>query len=338
MPWAAPSAAHLPGMDDAILPRKHSAADRIRVTRRVGSLSLALWHDGTVPDELGGYRHRYGYRIADMTNPQAPPHIERDLYSGVGAHVDTTTMMGTLVTLLSAAAEAYWYEMDHPGSKPENLRLFPDWVTEASDQWSDELSMLALDIEQPVREPEHADHEGPRTAAGATRAQEPGPPEQPASVVAGPVWPPGRYYTVTTRQDAAGRAMLDLVDRHGCTAAIRHLAQSDRGAVTLEAALFNQEVYHQVPSDPGTLVAGHGPYVLAYHPGTGHVRLLRELPADLPRPTAWPTRYTGVPAAAPAHEPVAPGRRLRSPAPPWHPPSPGHREPPRPSAEDGPSL
>jgi hypothetical protein len=309
-----------------------SPSTRTRVERMAGSLSLALWHDGTVPDELGGYRHRYGYRIADTTSPQIPPHIGRDIHSGVGAQVDTTKMMGTLVELLSAAAEAYQDEMDHPGSPPENQGLFPNWVTDAAYQFSDELAMLALDLEQQPEPHGLAGREGPRPS----RTPESGSPTPSGSVGAGPVWPPGRYYTVTLRQGAAGHAMLDLIERDGAGAAIEHLARGDHGAATLDAALFNRELYLQVPTRPGALVAEHRPYVLAYHPGTGDVHLLRELPTDLPRPASWPARYTGVPSEPPAtHSPVL----AQSPrSAPNRAPGPMRPQPPRPRTEDGLSL
>ncbi|PUB20873.1 hypothetical protein C8K30_11584 [Promicromonospora sp. AC04] len=270
-----------------------SPSTRAMVARQAGSLSLALWHDGAEPDALGGYRHRYAYRIASTAGPGIPPVDGRDIHSGVGDDVDTTRSMGTLVSLLSAAGEAYRYDMDHPGGS-ENLGLFPGWVPEAAYLNSDELTMLAIELENPSapEEPGTTTPATDRTAAAPTvpTAQEHTAGDEPA-------WPPGRYYSVVFLQDEEGHAVVDLLEQKGTDAVIKHLTQRDFGSDTLDAALFNTEVYSEVPVYPGTRVVESGPYVLTYHPGLGSVHLLRELPASLERPASWPERYTGIPTS-----------------------------------------
>lgn len=303
-----------------------SPSTRKLVTRQAGSLSLALWHDGTTPDEHGGYRQRYAYRIADATVPGLVPHDGRDIHSGVGATVDTLAGMGTLVTFLSAAADAYRYQMSNPLSAPENLDLFPAWVTEAAYLNSDELAMLGLELEHPnglaVVEP--ATVEAPQVAS---RVQE--------AANDGPAWPPGRFYTVVFLQDEEGHAVVDLLDEHGVEAAIEHLAQWDYGDETLEAALFNRDYHAEVPTYQGTRDARSGSYVLSYHPGLGTVHLLREFPTE--RPAGWSDRYTGYrdPAAnALAERPPQTAASERQPAD-RHAP---HSEIPRTRPDDGLSL
>ncbi|MCP2282827.1 hypothetical protein APR04_001730 [Promicromonospora umidemergens] len=268
-----------------------SPSTRSMVTRQAGSLSLAVWHDGSEPDELGGYRQRYAYRIASTAGPGIPPVDGRDIHSGVGDDIDTTRSMGTLVNLLSAAGEAYRYDMDHPGGS-ENLDLFPDWVPEAAYLNSDELTMLAMELEGPAATPDTAD----QTAVSET----------PALAGDGPAWPPGRYYTVVFLQDEEGHAVVDLLEEKGADAVFEHLSQWDFGSRTLDAALFNTEVYSEVPVYQGTRVAENGPYVMTYNPGLGDVHLLREFPADIECPAWWPDRYTGITDPAGSARPATP--------------------------------
>jgi hypothetical protein len=261
-----------------------SPGTRGLVARQAGSLSLALWHDGTTPDEHSGYRQRYAYRIVDAAVPGAVSHDVRDIHSGVGADVDTTAEMGTLVSLLSAAAEAYAYALHHPGSAPENLGLFPRWVTEAAYTNSDELAMLAFELEHPN------EREAVEAVTALVAPPVAAPDQEP--FLGGQPWPPGRYYSVVFVQDEEGHAVVDLLDEHGLEAAIEHLALWDYGSETLEAALFNEYYHAEVPHYPGTRETTSGPYVLSYHPGLGTVHLLREFPTQAP--DGWPDRYTGV--------------------------------------------
>lgn len=303
-----------------------SPSTRKLVTRQAGSLSLALWHDGTTPDEHGGYRQRYAYHIADTTVPGLVPHDGRDIHSGVGADVDTLKEMWTLVQLLFAAGEVYRYQMSNPASALDNLDVFPAWVVEAAYLNSDRLAMLGLELEHPngpiVVEP--ATVEAPPIASPVQEAADDG-----------QAWPPGRFYTVVFLQDEEGHAVVDLLDEHGVEAAIEHLAQWDYGDETLDAALFNRDYHAEVPAYQGTRDARSGSYVLSYHPGLGTMHLLRELPTE--RPTGWPDRYTGYrdPAANnPAERPPQTAASERQPAD-RHAP---HSEIPRTRPDDGLSL
>ncbi|MFJ3408210.1 hypothetical protein [Promicromonospora sp. NPDC090134] len=255
---------------------------------------MALWHDGITPDEHGGYRQRYAYRIADATAPGALPHDGRDIHSGVGVEADTTAGMSALVAYLSAAADAYRYQMSNPLSAPENLDLFPAWVTEAAYLNSDELTMLADELEHPG---------GSSSIEPPTAETSPVAPAVPEPTDDGPAWPPGRYYTVIFVQDEEGHAVVDLLQEQGTQAAIDHLAQWDYGSETLEAALFNQDYHADVPHYPGTRQATDGPYVLTYQLGLGTVHLLREFPAEAPG--GWPDRYTGLTDPTPLSRPAA---------------------------------
>ncbi|MFI8526293.1 hypothetical protein ACIGB8_17675 [Promicromonospora sukumoe] len=313
--------AHLSGMSNDTFP-----STRMLAARQAGSLHLALWHDGRTPDEHGGFRQRYAYRIADATVPGALPHDGRDIHSGVGADVNTTAGMTSLVAFLSAAAEAYRHQMSRPLSAPENLNLFPAWVTEAAYLNSDELTMLALELK-------HPDNLGPNelVTAGAPPVDS----AVPEPTDAGLAWPPGRYYSVVFLQDEEGHAVVDLLQEKGAQAAIDHLTQWDYGSETLEAALFNEDFHAEVPYYQGTREAKDGPYVLSYQPGLGTVHLLRQFPAQAP--DGWPNRYIGVSDPAPgtavaqadAPRATASGTAARPAI---------HREPPSERPEDGLSL
>jgi hypothetical protein len=274
-----------------------SPSTRTILARQAGSLSLAVWHDGSEPDELGGYRQRYAYRIASTAGPGIPPVDGRDIRSGVGDAIDTIRSMGTLVNFLSAAGEAYRYDMDHPGGS-ENRDLFPGWVPEAAYLNSDELAMLAMELEEleELEEPAPTPDTANQTAVSETQDL----------AGDGPAWPPGRYYTVVFLQDNEGHAVVDLLEEKGADDVIEHLAQWDFGSETLDAALFNTEVYSEVPVYQATRVAENGPYVLTYNPGLGDVHLLRAFPTDMECPAWWPERYTGITSPTGSARPATP--------------------------------
>jgi hypothetical protein len=60
---------------------------------------------------------------------------------------DARAMLGSLLTFLSAAAEAYSYTM-RTGREAENSELFPAWVCEWAHGCADELSMAAMELEE----------------------------------------------------------------------------------------------------------------------------------------------------------------------------------------------
>jgi hypothetical protein len=107
-------------------------------TRTAGNLTLTVWHIGPeYSPEDRGERQRYAYSITDRTRG----YEGNDIRSGVGAAPDVRDAMATLVSFLSAAAEAYGYSMR--GYSSDNATLFPQWIMEAAYQNSDELAMLS---------------------------------------------------------------------------------------------------------------------------------------------------------------------------------------------------
>lgn len=113
-------------------------------TVTVGSLRIDVWYSEDRRDDDGGVRRAYGYRLAD--NDLAHDACERtDLESGVGSDIDVHAALSTLITFMSAAGEGYQHAMANPGADPENMRMFPIWVSEAAYMNADELAILTLD-------------------------------------------------------------------------------------------------------------------------------------------------------------------------------------------------
>ncbi len=74
-----------------------------------------------------------------------------DLKSGVGRTPPLQEMFGALLSFLAAAAEAYGYWTRNgmrEGDEPESVDLFPRPVVEWAYGHADELSWLALDVEE----------------------------------------------------------------------------------------------------------------------------------------------------------------------------------------------
>lgn len=85
-------------------------------------------------------RTQYGVFI-DL--PDGSEHEINDLRSGCQGG-DLQSGMASLLSFLSAAAESYRYA----GMDGENSSLFPEAVTNWAHQNSDEISMLAIEIEE----------------------------------------------------------------------------------------------------------------------------------------------------------------------------------------------
>lgn len=100
-------------------------------TAGAGELTLVVWRTGITRER----RTRYGYRIIE----RRWEHVGDDLETGVGFDHGETYMVGALAGFLGAAAESY--------PDGEHADLFPPHVVEAAHQNSDELSMLALELE-----------------------------------------------------------------------------------------------------------------------------------------------------------------------------------------------
>lgn len=109
-----------------------------------GSLHLQVRYIGDSPEEGGGLRRCYRYEVDDTDSPDGPV-IGTDLYSGVGAPVDAHAALATLVSFVSAAGEAFGHTMR--GGQSENQHLFQRGVAEAAYMNSDELQVLAMDLE-----------------------------------------------------------------------------------------------------------------------------------------------------------------------------------------------
>lgn len=62
-------------------------------------------------------------------------------------HEGTQGTLATLLTFLSAAAESYGYRQ-RTGQRAENEDLFPDAIVAWAHQNSDEISMLAFELEE----------------------------------------------------------------------------------------------------------------------------------------------------------------------------------------------
>lgn len=118
-----------------------------------GSLHLSVRYIGDSPDEGGGVRRSYRYLIDDTDSPDGPV-IGTDLYSGVGAPVDARAALATLVSFVSAAGEAYGHTMR--GGQSENQHLFRRGAAEAAYLNSDELQVLAMDLEHLASRDRHA--------------------------------------------------------------------------------------------------------------------------------------------------------------------------------------
>jgi len=103
-----------------------------------------------------------------------------------------------------------------------------------------------------------------------------------ASQSAGQVaWVPAerseRWLNVVFLQGADAERVLEILERSGAPAAIRHLAQWDLGDETTEAALVNGYVYEGIPTCPTdrTAEGGASGYALIHNPTLGYVSLLR---------------------------------------------------------------
>lgn len=98
----------------------------------------------TIQLEICGETHdgrtRYRWTI-DL--PDGSEHNGTDLKSGCGGG-DLQFGFESLLSFLGAAAESWRYQ----GAKGENSDLFPQPVVEWATQNSDELSMLAYEIEE----------------------------------------------------------------------------------------------------------------------------------------------------------------------------------------------
>lgn len=308
--------------------RNHTRA----LTRQAGSLRISLWYDGVEDTRLHGTRHRWAYQLEDSTDPSCKPVRGADLYLAATAPNTAQEAMRSLLSFLTACAEAYSYELRHPVSEPENLGLFPDWAPEAAYLNADELTMLTLELDRPD-EIEAAGEPGPAyvralvddmvdPAARRDAYERLGAVTEPVvdpelayaleHEVEGPeaTWPPAAFYDIVFLQGDEGHDMVDFIDEHGVDAAIEHLSNWDYGDETRNTALFHGHVYDEVPSSPGEATAESGHYLLSWHAGLGHVNLLRRFDQADERPAWWPDRSARLSPVVPNDvDPEPPARR-----------------------------
>jgi hypothetical protein len=109
----------------------------------VGNGTVSVESDGPERDELGGYRQRYTYTIA----ANGWEYVGNDIYSGVGAEIDERDALGTLLSFLGACGESRQYR-DRNGYGGENVDLFPEYVGQWCEDYSDDIGMLAYELEQ----------------------------------------------------------------------------------------------------------------------------------------------------------------------------------------------
>jgi hypothetical protein len=112
---------------------------RLMPGARIGDGFVSIEYSPRQPSN-GRTRYRYFIDVGKRT------HKASDLQSGVGGG---TLQEGfrSLMSFLSAAGESYGYEM-RTGRKSENTELFPKWLNEWAYENEDELSMLAVELEE----------------------------------------------------------------------------------------------------------------------------------------------------------------------------------------------
>lgn len=108
----------------------------------IDGVRIGVTFAGMRPGDDGQTYAAYHWQV----NLPGEVHGATDIHGPLtGRDPGPKSMLGTLVVFLEAAAEAYAYEMR--GGTSENRDLFPEPVTEWAYQHSDELAMLALDLE-----------------------------------------------------------------------------------------------------------------------------------------------------------------------------------------------
>jgi hypothetical protein len=170
----------------------------------------------------------------------------------------------TLASFLSAAGESYRYALEHLDSEPENLDLFPSWVTEAAYLNADELAILAAE-EELLDDPRNTDQVDPAT-----------------------------YVSVVFQQGDDATDTLNILNENGPQAALEHLSQWDFGRETEEAADVYGGVYDEPPASADDRTHASGEYVMTYSHAHGHVGLVRKLdpPTDNPPRSGANAQFT----------------------------------------------
>lgn len=92
-----------------------------------------------------------------------------------------------------------------------------------------------------------------------------------------------RWMSVVFMQGEDADGVLDMIDKNGPEAAIRHLSEWDYGDETRDAALVNGYVYDEIPQSPTDRVVrdDSAGYALTYNHHFGYASLLRHFdPVD----------------------------------------------------------
>lgn len=91
-----------------------------------------------------------GYRAAYHWQVDLPGNVvgATDLSGPTSGHPSPREMLSTLCSFLGAAAEAYGYDMRNGPDSSENGDLFPPEVTEWAYQHEDDITMLALELDE----------------------------------------------------------------------------------------------------------------------------------------------------------------------------------------------
>ena len=108
---------------------------------QVGGAFISLDWSGRPGSDAGRVRLRWYIDLAD-----GQEFHDDDLQSGA-CSFSWQSMFGALLDFLSAAGEGYRFRMS-TGRESENEHLFPVAVVEWAYQYSDELSLLAWEIEE----------------------------------------------------------------------------------------------------------------------------------------------------------------------------------------------
>ena len=110
---------------------------------KIGPVTISIEYS---PHEGDNGRTRYRYFLDMEGQGETEEYHADDLQSGCqGGNLQEGLI--NLFGFLSAAGEAYGYEL-HTGRESDNSSLFSEWVSEWAYQYSDELSLLAYDIEE----------------------------------------------------------------------------------------------------------------------------------------------------------------------------------------------
>ena len=106
-------------------------------TQTIGDATVTVEYAGKEFESFreDDYRRRYSYSI--VTSEWR--YDGNDLYSGVGAAIDTEHAARTLFSFLSACAESRAY------GGGENADLFPEHVGQWAEENSDEIGLLSID-------------------------------------------------------------------------------------------------------------------------------------------------------------------------------------------------